>query len=60
LHEKLGFSKVTDFEWLSDDQLVQKTSWEDGASIIVNFSDQDFVINELKIPAKSLLALESE
>lgn len=39
---KLRYSKMVSFEYLTDDMMVQKTVFDNGCEIIVNFGDSSF------------------
>jgi hypothetical protein len=56
LHRELGLLPLTDFRWLTDDKLVQQTTFGDRVEITSNFSDHDFKTGELKLPAHSVIA----
>jgi hypothetical protein len=43
-HEQVGFSEMLDHRYLSDDRLVQRSDFAGGAFAVVNFSDQDRVV----------------
>lgn len=55
LHKEIGFSPLSEFSWLTDDKLVQKSVFDDKVEIIVNFSDKEFSYREKQIPAESVL-----
>ena len=40
--KKVGFERMTDFDYLTKDKKVQKTTFGNGVSVIVNFSDSGF------------------
>ncbi|KAK9679828.1 hypothetical protein K7432_016147 [Basidiobolus ranarum] len=42
LHERLAFQSLIDFEWLSNDRMVQATKFQDGTKLIANFGDQSY------------------
>ena len=42
VHKRLGFSALTGFRYLTEDKLVQETTWEDGTRIIVNFGEKEY------------------
>jgi len=46
LHQELGFAKLVDFRYLSEDRLVQETVWEEGQRIIVNFGGSDWTVDD--------------
>jgi hypothetical protein len=56
LHRELGFSPMTDFSWLTEDRLVQKTVFDDKVEMVANFSGQDFKYQEETLPAGSVMA----
>ncbi|MHC4169286.1 MAG: glycoside hydrolase [Planctomycetota bacterium] len=56
LHRELGFSQMTDFNWLSPDRLLQRTVFEDKVEMVANFSYENRRYGELAIPARSILA----
>ena len=41
---EVGYEKMTSFEYLSEDFKVQKTEFSNGVSVIVNFSENDFTL----------------
>lgn len=42
--ELVGFEKMTNFEYLTDDKLVQKTTFSNGASVVANFGESDYAL----------------
>lgn len=46
LARNLAMCRMTDFEYLSADRMVQKTVFSDGTQIIVNFGDADFIYED--------------
>ena len=44
--EKIAFERMIDFEYLSADKKVQKTTFSNGISLIGNFSDSDFRLKD--------------
>ena len=56
LHRELGFSQMTDFDWLSPDKLLQRTVFEDKVEMVANFSHENRRYGELAIPARSVSA----
>ncbi len=54
-HEKVGMAEMTNHEYLSEDGYVEKTEFSSGHSIIVNFSDEDRVIDGKTIKAQGFL-----
>lgn len=57
LHRELGFSQMTDFEWLNPDRLLQRTVFDDGVELVANFSHDARRYGELAVPARSVAAL---
>ena len=55
LHRELGFSRLTDFSWLTKDRLVQRCVFDDRAEIVANFSDKPYMYRGEKIPAAGIL-----
>lgn len=43
LHRELALQAMTDFHWLTDDKLVQQTTFANGAVIVANFSDDPYI-----------------
>ena len=56
LHRELGFSQMTDFDWLSPDRLLQRTVFGNRVELVANFSHETRRYGELSIPARSILA----
>ncbi|MEC0369856.1 glycoside hydrolase [Paenibacillus chibensis] len=52
-HEQAVTQPITSFHIYSSDRLVQSASYGDRLRITVNFSDQDYTIQQLTVPAKS-------
>ena len=42
--QKVGFSQMTDFDYLTSDKKVQKTTFANEKSVIANFSEQPFTL----------------
>lgn len=57
LHQRLAREKLTAFDWLTDDHLVQQTTFEDGTRLIANFGDKDTKFGTLSLKAGSIAAL---
>jgi len=55
LHRELGFAQMTDFAWLSDDRLLQRTVFDDSVELIANFSKATREYSGLSIPGRSVL-----
>jgi hypothetical protein len=56
LHREIGFSQMTDFNWLSFDRLLQRTTFDDRVEMIANFSTQMRQYDGLTIPAWGIVA----
>ena len=56
LHRQIGGQAMTDFEWLSDDRLVQRTEFGDTVEIFANFGTDVFEYSGVVIPARSVIA----
>lgn len=60
LHRKVGFSQMTDFNWLSADRILQRTVFDNNIELIVNFAQESRPYQKHKIPARSVLAKWTE
>lgn len=60
LHRELGFARMTDFDWLSSDRLMQRTTFDPGVELIANYSTQTRQYKGVTIPGRSLLARWSQ
>ena len=56
LHRQIGGQAMTDFEWLSEDKLVQHTEFGNIVEIYANFGTDAFVYKGIEIPARSVVA----
>ncbi|MDE0688166.1 MAG: hypothetical protein OXI61_08390 [Candidatus Poribacteria bacterium] len=56
LHREIGGQTMTDFEWLSDDRLVQRTEFGDTVELLANFETEPFAYEDVVIPGKSVVA----
>lgn len=56
LHRQIGGQAMTDFEWLSEDKLVQRTEFGDTVEIFANFGMDVFGYKDVVIPAQSIVA----
>ena len=56
LHRQIGGQTMTDFEWLSDDRLVQRTEFGDAVEIYANFGTDAFRYNGVIIMGRSVIA----
>ncbi len=55
LHMKLGFSQMTDFSWLDNERLVQRTVFANKVEIVANFSNKQFNYGGVILPERSVL-----
>ena len=56
LHRQIGGQTMTDFEWLSDDRLVQRTEFGNIVEIFANFGTDAFEYKDVVIPARSVVS----
>ena len=56
LHRQIGGQAMTDFQWLSEDKLVQRTEFGDTVEIFANFGTGVFGYEDLIIPGRSIVA----
>lgn len=54
LHRRLAFQPLTGFRWLTDDHLVQETTFGDGTTITANFRDRTASVGGHTLPAQSV------
>ena len=54
LHRQIGGQPMTDFEWLSDDRIVQRAEFGDTVEIFANFGTDAFEYEGLVIPGRSV------
>ena len=47
---------LTDFQWLSEDRMVQRTVFGATGEIVVNFGDEPYEREDVRIPAKGVVA----
>lgn len=57
LHRQIGGQAMTDFEWLTDDRLVQRTEFGDTVEILANFGTDAFEYEGVIIPGQSVVAV---
>lgn len=57
LHEALAEKTMDGFAWLSDDRMIQQTTFSDGSRLIVNFDAAPRQAEGRDLPAQSLTAL---
>lgn len=56
LHRQIGGQAMTDFEWLSEDKLVQRTEFGDAVEIFANFGTDPFRYKGVIIMGRSVVA----
>jgi len=54
LHRRLAYQPLTGFRVLTDDRLVQETTFGDGTVITANFRDRKTTVGGLELPAESV------
>lgn len=60
LAKKVGFAKMIAFDYLNQEKTVQKTTFDNGISVIANFDKTPFTLPDgKKLPPLSTLILES-
>lgn len=57
LHERLAHQAMEKFEWLSEDCLIQRTSFSDGTKLIANFAGVPSSVDDLALPPHSVTAI---
>ena len=56
LHRQIGGQAMTDFQWLSEDKLVQRTEFGDTVEIFANFGTDAFRYKNMVISGQSVVA----
>ena len=56
LHRQIGGQAMTDFQWLSEDKLVQRTEFGDTVELFANFGADAFKHESVAIPGRSMIA----
>ncbi|MBE3095861.1 MAG: glycoside hydrolase [Planctomycetes bacterium] len=56
LHLKAGLLPMTDFRWLSEDRMAQRTVFGDTLEFVANFRNEPFRHDGVDIPGRSILA----
>lgn len=59
LHQRLALQPMTGFSWLSEDRLLQRTSFADGTQLVANFSTAARTFDGVPLPAESVTAITS-
>lgn len=57
LHRELALQPMTGFAWLSEDRLVQQTTFGDGTRIVANFGADIFSIDGHELPGNTAAAI---
>jgi hypothetical protein len=55
LHCRIGFAAMTDFAWLSEDKLLQRTMFNNEVEMIANFSEEPRSYEDKTIPPRSVM-----
>lgn len=56
LHERLGTQAMTDFRWLTEDRLVQQTTFTDGTRLMANFDTREREVEGQRLAGQSISA----
>jgi hypothetical protein len=51
----VGYHEMTNHERLSEDAMVQRSSFANGAAVTVNFAPGERIVNGIKLPSRSFL-----
>ena len=57
LHRQIGGQAMTDFEWLREDKLVQRTEFGNIVEMYANFGMDAFKYKNVVIPGESVVAI---
>ena len=60
LHRRIGFAAMTDFAWLSDDRLLQRTTFDNEVEMIANFSKETRSYEGTTMPARSVMCKQAD
>jgi len=55
LHRETALLPLTDFQWLTPDRTVQRTSFGEGLVLVANFGPEEFRYGETTVPAESIV-----
>ena len=55
LHRRFATAALEEFSWLSGDRLVQKAIYQGGLTVVVNFSENNYLWKGNRLPALSCL-----
>ncbi|KPK62067.1 MAG: hypothetical protein AMK73_06850 [Planctomycetes bacterium SM23_32] len=56
LHRELGELPLTEFGWLDDERLVQRTLFGEGLEVVANFGTEPFRHRGAQVPSRSVMA----
>jgi len=56
LHERLATEAMTDFRWLTEDRLVQQTTFADGTRLVANFDVREREVEGKRLAGQSITA----
>ncbi|MBK5311845.1 hypothetical protein JFT92_17890 [Pseudomonas sp. TH35] len=56
LHERLATEAMTDFRWLTEDRLVQQTTFADGTRLVANFDSREREVGGKPLAGQSIRA----
>lgn len=59
LHERLATQQMTEFHWLSEDRLVQQTTFADGTKLVANFDTRPRELAGKKLAEQSVSVIEN-
>lgn len=59
LHERLALQQMTDFQWVSEDRLVQRTTFADGTQLLANFDKREREVAGHKLAGQSISVFEN-
>ncbi len=60
LHRVLAFESIIEFEWMTEDRLVQRTTFSNQMQLIANFGATAVRLDDLDLPARSVTAQSPE
>ncbi|KQN40129.1 hypothetical protein ASE98_14500 [Pseudomonas sp. Leaf48] len=60
LHERLATQAMTQFHWLTEDRLVQQTTFDDGTRLRANFDERTRQVQGQALPGHSITVLSPD
>ena len=58
---KTALSRMTSFAWLSSDGMIQQTNFANGVTVVANFSDEPYILDDKSVVApKDYLCREGQ